>query len=73
MNELINITLNENHEPIVSASHTSILVGELAKLLKQNGVEIGATRLFTSLPGYETTVTLSSVMVVIGTCLHRKA
>ena len=30
----------------VSASHTSILVGELAKLLKQNGVEIGATRLF---------------------------
>lgn len=31
----------------VSASHTSILVGELAKLLKQNGVEIGATRLFT--------------------------
>lgn len=31
----------------VSASHSSILVGELAKLLKQNGVEIGATRLFT--------------------------
>lgn len=31
----------------VSASHTSILVGELAKLLKQNGVDIGATRLFT--------------------------
>ncbi|MEN4308748.1 phage antirepressor KilAC domain-containing protein [Streptococcus pyogenes] len=31
----------------VSASHTSILVGELAKLLKQNGVNIGATRLFT--------------------------
>lgn len=30
----------------VSASHTSILVGELAKLLKQNGVEVGATRLF---------------------------
>lgn len=30
----------------VSASHTSILVGELAKLLKQNGVDIGATRLF---------------------------
>ena len=30
----------------VSASHTSILVGELAKLLKQNGVNIGATRLF---------------------------
>lgn len=31
----------------VSASQTSILVGELAKLLKQNGIEIGANRLFT--------------------------
>ena len=30
----------------VSASHTSILVGELAKLLKQNGVDIGQHRLF---------------------------
>ena len=30
----------------VSASPTSILVGELAKLLKQNGVEIGQHRLF---------------------------
>lgn len=30
----------------VSASHTSILVGELAKLIKQNGVEIGQNRLF---------------------------
>lgn len=30
----------------VSASHTSILVGELAKLLKQNGVPIGQNRLF---------------------------
>lgn len=30
----------------VSASHTSILVGELAKLIKQNGYDIGATRLF---------------------------
>lgn len=30
----------------VSASHTSILVGELAKLIKQNGVSIGANRLF---------------------------
>lgn len=30
----------------VSASQTSILVGELAKLLKQNGVEMGAHRLF---------------------------
>lgn len=30
----------------VEASHTSILVGELAKLLRQNGVEIGQMRLF---------------------------
>lgn len=30
----------------VSASHTSILVGDMAKLLKQNGVEIGQKRLF---------------------------
>ena len=30
----------------VETSHTSILVGDLAKLLKQNGVEIGANRLF---------------------------
>lgn len=34
---------------VVSASHTSILVGELAKLLKQNGVDIGQNRLFTYL------------------------
>lgn len=31
----------------VSASHTSILVGELSKLLRQNGVDIGQNRLFT--------------------------
>lgn len=30
----------------VSASHTSILVGELAKILNQNGVNIGQNRLF---------------------------
>ena len=30
----------------VSASKTSILIGELAKLLKQNGVDTGRTRLF---------------------------
>ena len=30
----------------VSASHTSILVGDMAKLVKQNGVEIGQKRLF---------------------------
>ena len=33
----------------VSASHTSILVGELAKILKQNGVNIGQNRLFSEL------------------------
>lgn len=31
----------------VSASKTSILVGDMAKLLKQNGIDIGASRLFT--------------------------
>ena len=30
----------------VSTSHTAILIGELAKLLKQNGVDIGEKRLF---------------------------
>lgn len=30
----------------VETSHTSILVGDLAKLLKQNGVDIGQRRLF---------------------------
>ena len=30
----------------VTASHNSILVGELAKVLRQNGVEIGQNRLF---------------------------
>lgn len=30
----------------VSASHSSILVGELAKLIKQNGYDIGQNRLF---------------------------
>lgn len=30
----------------VSASHTTILIGELAKLIKQNGIEIGQNRLF---------------------------
>lgn len=30
----------------VSTSHTSILVGELAKLINQNGIDIGQNRLF---------------------------
>jgi anti-repressor protein len=35
----------------VSASKTSILIGELAKLLRQNGVEVGQNRLFEILRG----------------------
>jgi len=35
----------------VSASHTSILIGDLAKILKQNGVETGQKRLFEYLRG----------------------
>lgn len=35
----------------VSASDTPILIGELAKILKQNGVEIGQNRLFAWLRG----------------------
>lgn len=31
----------------VATSHTSILIGDMAKLIKQNGVEIGQKRLFT--------------------------
>lgn len=31
----------------VSSSHTSILIGELAKILRQNGVQTGQRRLFT--------------------------
>ena len=30
----------------VASSHTTILIGDLAKILKQNGVEIGQKRLF---------------------------
>ena len=30
----------------VSVSHTSILIGDLAKILKQNGIDTGANRLF---------------------------
>ena len=30
----------------VATAHTSILIGELAKLLKQNGVDMGQNRLF---------------------------
>ena len=46
------LTDNERMKPkeifadAVSASHTSILIGDLAKVLKQNGFDIGANRLF---------------------------
>ncbi len=30
----------------VAASHTSILIGDLAKIIKQNGVDMGQRRLF---------------------------
>lgn len=33
----------------VASSHTSILVGDLAKILKQNGIDIGQNRLFEEL------------------------
>lgn len=45
-------TIIENDKPkvlfadSVSASHTTILIGELAKIIKQNGVSIGQNRLF---------------------------
>ncbi|WP_312399918.1 phage regulatory protein/antirepressor Ant [Chryseobacterium sp.] len=47
--------VNEENKPkvifadAVSASKTSILIGELAKILKQNGIEMGQNRLFTYL------------------------
>ena len=53
--EMQNITLQENNDRMrpkevfadaVATSHTSILIGDLAKLLKQNGVDIGQKRLF---------------------------
>ena len=31
----------------VSVAHTTILIGELAKLIKQNGIDVGEKRLFT--------------------------
>lgn len=50
-NERLALQLKEN-EPLVlfakavETSQTSILIGDLAKLIKQNGVEIGQKRLF---------------------------
>lgn len=54
LNEKCNALLEENASlkpkalfaDAVATSHTSILVGELAKILKQNGVDMGQKRLF---------------------------
>lgn len=43
---IIEMRTKEIFADAVTASHTSILVGDLAKLMKQNGVEISARRLF---------------------------
>lgn len=53
----------------VATSHTSILVGELAKILKQNGIDMGQKRLFAWLreKGY-----LIKRRALITTCLHRR-
>lgn len=45
-NEIERMKPKEIFADAVSTSHTSILIGDLAKLLKQNGVEIGQKRLF---------------------------
>lgn len=51
----------------VSASHTSILVGELAKLLKQNGVEMGLIRVKeTSITHADGHITVSKTPLVTG-------
>lgn len=47
----LNAQIEENKPKVlfadaVAASHTSILIGDLAKLLRQNGVQMGQNRLF---------------------------
>ena len=51
----------------VATTKTSILVGELAKIIKQNGINIGQRRLFS---GYVKTDSLLNARVWIITCLH---
>ena len=51
MNELIKVDYTTDRPKVlfadaVATAHTSILIGELAKLLKQNGVDMGQNRLF---------------------------
>ena len=45
-NEIRRMKPKEIFADAVSTSHTSILIGDLAKLLKQNGIETGQKRLF---------------------------
>ena len=49
--EKLKLTIKENEHKVIFAdavatSHTSILIGDLAKLIKQKGYEIGQNRLF---------------------------
>lgn len=49
--KLLEATIEEQKPKVifanaVSASHTSILVGEFAKLMRQNGVNLGQNRMF---------------------------
>lgn len=45
-NQIESMRPKEIFADAVSVSHTDILVGDLAKLINQNGIEIGANRLF---------------------------
>lgn len=46
LNDVSRMKPKEIFADAVATSHTSILVFELAKILKQNGIEMGGTRLF---------------------------
>lgn len=46
LNDVNRMKPKEIFADAVAASHTSILIGDLAKLIKQNGIEIGQKRLF---------------------------
>lgn len=54
----------------VTASKDSILIGDLAKILKQKGIDIGQNRLFQKLRnnGY-----LTKEEVQVGICQHKRA
>lgn len=46
LNDVNRMKPKEIFADAVAASHTSILIGDLAKLIKQNGIDIGQKRLF---------------------------